>query len=117
MKLIFADEAWEDYLYWQKQDRKMVERINKLIREIQRNPFEGKIIFKSMQVGNKCEMLNVRRLASLESDVIRTLAKGSVVNVNLEKSTDDFYYVASEIIDSEHKTPIHGYCKKDFLFE
>ena len=41
MKLIFADEAWEDYLYWQKQDRKMVERINKLIRVIQRNPFEG----------------------------------------------------------------------------
>ena len=41
MKLIFADEAWEDYLYWQKQDRKMVERINKLIREIQREPFEG----------------------------------------------------------------------------
>ena len=41
MKLIFADEAWEDYLYWQKQDRKMVERINKLIREIQREPFTG----------------------------------------------------------------------------
>lgn len=41
MKLIFADEAWDDYLYWQKQDRKMVERINKLIREIQREPFEG----------------------------------------------------------------------------
>lgn len=41
MKLIFADEAWEDCLYWQKQDRKMVERINKLIREIQREPFEG----------------------------------------------------------------------------
>ena len=77
----------------------------------------NKIIFKSMQVGNKCEMLNVRQLASLESDIIRTLAKGSTVNVNLEKSTDDFYYVASEIIDSEHKTPIHGYCKKDFLFE
>ena len=41
MKLIFADEAWEDYPYWQKQDRKMVERIKKLIREIQREPFEG----------------------------------------------------------------------------
>ena len=41
MKLIFADEAWEDYLYWQKQDLKMVERINKLIREIQRDPFAG----------------------------------------------------------------------------
>lgn len=41
MKLVFADEAWEDYLYWQKQDRKMVERINKLIRETQREPFSG----------------------------------------------------------------------------
>ena len=41
MKLIFADQAWEDYLYWQKQDRRMVERINKLIRETQREPFAG----------------------------------------------------------------------------
>ena len=41
MKLIFADEAWEDHLYWQKQDRRMVERINKLIRETQRDPFAG----------------------------------------------------------------------------
>jgi toxin YoeB len=39
--LIFAEEAWEDYLYWQKQDRKMVERINKLIQEIQRDPVGG----------------------------------------------------------------------------
>jgi toxin YoeB len=45
VKLIFADEAWEDYLYWQKrwqkQDKKMVERINKLIGEIKRDPFAG----------------------------------------------------------------------------
>ena len=41
MKLIFADEAWEDYLYWQKQDRRMVERINRLISETQREPFTG----------------------------------------------------------------------------
>jgi toxin YoeB len=41
VKLLFAEEAWEDYLYWQKQDRKMVERINKLIQEIQRNPHGG----------------------------------------------------------------------------
>lgn len=41
MKLIFADEAWEDYLYWQKQDKRMVDRINKLIRETQREPFSG----------------------------------------------------------------------------
>ena len=41
MKLIFADEAWEDYLCWQKQDKRMVERINKLIQEIKREPFAG----------------------------------------------------------------------------
>jgi toxin YoeB len=41
MKLVFAPEAWEDYLYWQKQDRRMVERINKLIRETAREPFAG----------------------------------------------------------------------------
>jgi toxin YoeB len=39
--LIFAEAAWEDYLYWQKQDRKMVDRIHKLIQEIQRDPFGG----------------------------------------------------------------------------
>ena len=41
MKLIFADEAWEDYLNWQKQDKRMVDRINKLIRETKREPFSG----------------------------------------------------------------------------
>ena len=41
MKLIFSDNAWEDYLYWQKTDKKILRRVNKLIKEIKRNPFEG----------------------------------------------------------------------------
>jgi toxin YoeB len=41
LKLIFSDNAWEDYLYWQKTDRKILGRINALIQEIKRNPFEG----------------------------------------------------------------------------
>jgi toxin YoeB len=41
VRLIFAEAAWEDYLYWQKHDKKMVERINKLIQETAREPFEG----------------------------------------------------------------------------
>ena len=41
MKLICADAAWDDYLYWQRQDRKIALRINKLIAEIQRDPFSG----------------------------------------------------------------------------
>jgi toxin YoeB len=41
VNLIFSDHAWEDYLYWQKTDKKMVKRINSLIKDIQRLPFEG----------------------------------------------------------------------------
>jgi toxin YoeB len=33
MRLIFSDDAWEDYLFWQKQDRRMVDRINKLLKK------------------------------------------------------------------------------------
>lgn len=41
MKLIFAEHAWEDYLYWQKTDKQMLKRINQLINEIMRDPFTG----------------------------------------------------------------------------
>jgi len=41
VKLVFADAAWDDCFYWQRQDRRMVERINKLIKEVQREPFAG----------------------------------------------------------------------------
>lgn len=41
MKLIFSSKAWESYLYWQSTDKKMLKRINALIKEIQRTPFEG----------------------------------------------------------------------------
>jgi len=41
MKLLFAEEAWEDYLYWQASDPRLLERINKLIRDIQRDPYRG----------------------------------------------------------------------------
>ena len=41
MKLIFAENAWEDYLYRQKADKKILKRINLLIRDITREPFEG----------------------------------------------------------------------------
>jgi toxin YoeB len=41
VKLIFAEQAWEDYLYWQKTDKKLVNRINTLIKDIMRDPFDG----------------------------------------------------------------------------
>ena len=41
MKLLWEDRGWNDYLYWQTQDKKTLKRINGLIRDIQRSPFEG----------------------------------------------------------------------------
>ncbi|GAB4561568.1 MAG: type II toxin-antitoxin system mRNA interferase toxin YoeB [Geothermobacteraceae bacterium] len=41
MKLIFSEHAWEDYQYWVKTDRKILKRVNALIRDIQRSPCAG----------------------------------------------------------------------------
>lgn len=41
MKYVFVDESWEDYLYWQKIDKKMLKRINLLIKDISRQPYDG----------------------------------------------------------------------------
>ena len=41
MKYIFVDESWEDYLYWQVTDKKMLNKINNLLRDISRTPFSG----------------------------------------------------------------------------
>ncbi len=41
MNLIFADKAWEDYLYWQKNNKQVLKKINNLIKEIRREPFKG----------------------------------------------------------------------------
>jgi toxin YoeB len=41
MKYVFVDESWEDYLYWQKTDKRMLKRVNQLLRDIARHPFEG----------------------------------------------------------------------------
>lgn len=41
MGILWEDEAWQEYLDWQEQDKKTLKRINKLVKDIQRNPFEG----------------------------------------------------------------------------
>jgi toxin YoeB len=40
-KLVWTEQAWSDYLYWQGQDKKTLKRINKLIEAVLRSPFEG----------------------------------------------------------------------------
>lgn len=41
MRLLWDESAWEDYLYWQSQDKKTLRCINQLIQDAQRNPFSG----------------------------------------------------------------------------
>ena len=41
MRLVFADQAWEDYIYWQQEDPQKVEKINALIKDLRRDPFMG----------------------------------------------------------------------------
>ena len=41
MKLLWEERAWGDYLYWQMQDRKTLKRINDLLKDVQRNAYEG----------------------------------------------------------------------------
>jgi toxin YoeB len=41
MNILFTDDAWEDYLYWQQTDKQILKKINQLIKETQRTPFIG----------------------------------------------------------------------------
>ncbi|AWY20204.1 Txe/YoeB family addiction module toxin [Moraxella bovis] len=41
MRIRWFDEVWEDYLYWQSQDKKTIKRINTLIKDCRRDPFDG----------------------------------------------------------------------------
>ena len=41
MKIVFSKNSWEDYLSWQTEDKKMLKKINELIKDIQRTPYTG----------------------------------------------------------------------------
>jgi toxin YoeB len=41
MKLIWSEKSWEEYLFWQSTDKKVLKKINNLLKEIKREPFEG----------------------------------------------------------------------------
>ena len=41
MRLIWSEKSWSDYLYWQKIDKKMIKKINELLKDITRDPFDG----------------------------------------------------------------------------
>jgi toxin YoeB len=80
MKLIFSEQAWQDYLHWQKADRKMLERINVLIKEISRSPFEG--IGKPEPLKNALSGYWSRRIND-EHRIVYKIADGSMLIAQL----------------------------------
>ena len=62
MKYIFVDESWEDYLYWQKTDKKKLKKVNQLLKDIARNLFGG--IGKPESLKHKHAGFGTRRIDS-----------------------------------------------------
>jgi toxin YoeB len=72
MRLVFTTRSWDDYLYWQKNDKRMVRRINDLIKDIQREPFQG--IGKPEPLKHQLQGLWSRRIDS-EHRVVSEIAE------------------------------------------
>jgi toxin YoeB len=62
MKYCFVDESWEDYLYWEKTDIKIINKINELLKSISRTPYSG--LGKPEPLKNKYKGWLSRRITS-----------------------------------------------------
>ena len=69
MKLLWTEDAWEDYCRWQKEDKKTIKRINSLIKDIQRSPVDG--IGKPEQLKENLSGLWSRRINDVNRIVYR----------------------------------------------
>lgn len=81
-KITFAEDAWEEYLYWQSQDKKTLKKINSLLKAIQREPFSGEgkpELLKGDQEGKWSRRINEKdRLVYKvnEESIVVTQCKG-----------------------------------------
>ena len=80
MKLIFSEQAWDDYLYWQKTDKKLLERINTLVKDVSRSPFAG--IGKPEPLKNALSGYWSRRIND-EHRIVYKVADGSMLIAQL----------------------------------
>lgn len=88
MKLLWTAKGWEDYLYWQGTDAKMMTRINELIRDTQRSPFAG--IGKPEPLRNEMSGWWSRRINHEHRLVYRVIGSGDARA--LEISACRFHY-------------------------
>ena len=84
MRLLFSDDAWEDYLFWQVQgDRKTLDRINTLIKETARTPFAG--IGKPEPLKGDLSGWWSRRITDEHRMVYRVAGKGDAQQLELSQ--------------------------------
>jgi toxin YoeB len=76
MNILFTDYGWEDYVFWQENDPKMVAKINKLIKDIKRNPVDG--IGKPERLKNDLSGWFSRRI-NLEHRLVYKLEKNAII--------------------------------------
>ena len=79
MNVLFTEEGWDDYLYWQKTDKRVLRRVNELIKATQRTPFEG--IGKPERLKHQFQGLWSRRITDehrliyeVAGDAVRVIA-------------------------------------------
>lgn len=78
-KITFAEDAWEEYLYWQTQDKKTLKKINALLKNIQREPFTGEGKPEPLKSGKWSRRINDKdRLVYevMDESIIVTQCKG-----------------------------------------
>jgi toxin YoeB len=76
MNILFTDYGWEDYVFWQENDPKMVTKINNLIKDIKRNPVDG--IGKPERLKNDLSGWFSRRI-NLEHRLVYKLEKNAII--------------------------------------
>lgn len=81
MRLVFSDQAWEDYLHWQASDANTLERINHLIKECCRSPFKG--IGKPEPLRGELQGWWSRRITLEDRLVYRVTGKGAAQQLEI----------------------------------
>jgi len=76
MNVLFTPHAWEDYLYWQKHDKRILGKINEIIKDIRRDPDGG--VGKPEQLKNALSGWLSRRI-NLEHRLVYKIEKGSII--------------------------------------
>jgi toxin YoeB len=78
MIIAFSENGWEDYLYWQKNDKKILQKINKLLADIKRNPFDKNGLGKPEKLKGDLSGYYSRRI-TLEHRLVYTLKENMVI--------------------------------------